>query len=195
MKTDIAYIYGLIDPRDGRIRYIGKNESAEKGWIIAKLLIENDPGANPSVNDNAVLISAVAADKYEEVKYLLYHGADPNLGSPINKAINIEMIRLLVENGGIVSTENFMVVIKSYKDLKYLLDHGANPGLEKSKILEKAITNIENEERGEKIFNIDFFGSLAFYIDNTDLSESQIKSAIGFVENYSGFNLKEYLLN
>jgi NUMOD1 domain/GIY-YIG catalytic domain len=24
MKTNIAYIYGLIDPRDGRIRYIGK---------------------------------------------------------------------------------------------------------------------------------------------------------------------------
>jgi hypothetical protein len=27
MKTDIAYIYALIDPRDNKIRYIGKTVS------------------------------------------------------------------------------------------------------------------------------------------------------------------------
>lgn len=30
MKTDIAYIYGLVDPRDNRIRYIGKTISPKK---------------------------------------------------------------------------------------------------------------------------------------------------------------------
>ena len=226
------------DPNIGQaLSYINSTVSPELGWTIAKTLIENDPGANPSTNDNALLINAVKNDKYEEAKYLLYHGADANLKAPIDHAKNIEMIRLLVEHHGRVSTENFTAVIQNYKDLKYLLDHGANPGVDKSKILRIAIEKVADEEQAIQIIdlllkhgakitdgnkrvfkdaaklykfkvlkylldklklidpviaNADWFGTLAFCADNS-LEPEQAKTMIRWLENYSGFDLKEYL--
>ena len=228
------------DPNIGQVLgYVNNKESTEKGLEIAKILIENDPGANPSINDNALLIAAVSADKYNFVKYLLYYGADPNLKTPIHKAKNIEMIRLLVENGGKVSTENFMAVIKSYKDLKYLLDHGANPSVDKSKILQKAVEQIDDEQQciqiidllikhgaritdgNKRVFKtagkffklkvlkylldelkkidpskltIEWFGTISFELTVVfEDNKEKARIILSFLENYSGFDLKEFL--
>ena len=119
---------------DAFIKYVKKND-------IEVLQIFTDAGFNVNTDfyTDYPIYYAAKAQKYEAVKFLLEHGANPNLGfnSPLNEAINKKnpkIAHLLIEHGAKVNIDDFMsghtllfnaIKKEQYEIAREMIEHGA----------------------------------------------------------------------
>ena len=119
---------------DAFIKYVKKND-------IEVLQIFTDAGFNVNTDfyTDYPIYYAAKAQKYEAVKFLLEHGANPNLGfnSPLNEAINKKnpkIAHLLIEHGSKDNIDDFMsghtllftaIKKKQYEIAREMIEHGA----------------------------------------------------------------------
>jgi len=94
---------------------------------ITKLL---EDGADPNTDNGKPLGNAVDADNKEVVEFLLKNGANSNIGAPISKSKNIDMVKILVKNDADLTRDVFIKFLSKIEDIEYLLDHGMNINFE-----------------------------------------------------------------
>ena len=109
--------------------------------------IVND-GADPNAAQGTPLHNAVAENNYEKAKMLLQEfEASPNIRATskgnklehtINKAQNLDMIKLLVAAGSELTQEVFKSITDDYEAIKYCLEQGLDPNFDNSLALRLA---------------------------------------------------------
>lgn len=109
----------------------------EKGISIEELrkCVTQD-GANINKLDGKALMNAVDENDFEKVKVCFELGALPNIKkgseSPIGKAQNLEMIKLLIEMGAEMVPDVFKNISNDPKALEYCLKAGLDPNFSNS---------------------------------------------------------------
>lgn len=161
-----------------------------KNIEMIRLLVENRARVSAK-NFEAVITN------YKDLKYLLEHGANPQIdkSEPLILAIKkienedeaIRVIDLLIKHGADIIDGNvraFRTCILNYKVkiLKYLLDK-----------VKPMFEEIRKTPKKAKFGTKSWFGNLYFFTDSSDLTIQQINYLKNFLEEYSGYDLKEFL--
>lgn len=115
---------------------IAEREIVKKGITIdqIKQYVKED-GADINKDSAIALTNAVEEGDYEKVKLCLELGASPNLKkgseSPIAKAKDLEIIKLLVSYGSDITGEVFDNIQQDPEATEYCLKHGLDPNFAK----------------------------------------------------------------
>lgn len=123
---------------------IAEREIVKKGLSIDQIKkYVTEDGADINKDDAKVLVNAVDEDDYEKAKFCLSLGASPNLGdknqSPMSKAQNIKMIKLLVSYGSDVTRSAFRNVLHDEESLEFCLKAGVDPNFSNSLPLRRSL--------------------------------------------------------
>ncbi len=119
---------------DSFIKYVKKNNIE-----IMQIFIDAGFDVNTDFYTDYPIYYATKHNRYEAAKFLLEHGANPNLGfnPPLIEAIkrkNPQIAHLLIENGAKVNVDDFMsgntilytaLKLKQYEIAQDLIEHGA----------------------------------------------------------------------
>jgi ankyrin repeat protein len=126
-------------------RVIANKEVVQEGISLKSLIKCYEDGADPNAQQGKPLINAVKENDFERTKWLLEHGAMPNMGSSIKSAQNLDMIKLLVSYGATLTNEIFAKAANDYGAVKFLIDAGMDVNFEQSLPLRKsvALNNLE----------------------------------------------------
>jgi DNA-binding transcriptional regulator YhcF (GntR family) len=120
-------------------RVIANKEVVQEGISLKSLIKCYENGADPNAQQGKPLINAVKENDFERTKWLLEHGAMPNMGSAIKSAQNLDMIKLLVSYGATLTNEIFAKAANDYGAVKFLIDAGMDVNFEQSLPLRKAV--------------------------------------------------------
>lgn len=123
---------------------IAEREIVKKGLSIDQIKkYVTEDGADINKDNAKALVNAVAEDDYEKAKFCLSLGASPNLGdvnqSPMSKAQNIKMIKLLVSYGSDVTNSAFRNVLNDEESLEFCLKSGIDPNFSNSLPLRRSL--------------------------------------------------------
>jgi hypothetical protein len=116
---------------------IAEREIIKKGLSIdqIKQYVKED-GANINKDNCVALLHAVEENNYEKSKVILELGGSPNLRSKadaiINKAQDLNMIKLLVSNGSELTGEVFNNICNELEAVEYCLKQGLDPNFDNS---------------------------------------------------------------
>lgn len=119
---------------DSFIKYVKKNDTE-----VLKIFTDAGFNVNTDFYTDYPIYYAAKSQKYEAAKFLLEHGANPNLGfnTPLSEAINkkdTKIAKLLIDYGAKVNIDDFMsghtllyIALKKeqYETAKYMIEHGA----------------------------------------------------------------------
>ena len=97
-----------------------------------------DDGADPNAGSGQPLHNAVSEDDLTKAAMLIEFGANPNirgtskgkLEHTINKANNLDMIKLLVAAGSELTQDVFKSITDDYEAIKYCLEQGLDPNFD-----------------------------------------------------------------
>ena len=123
---------------------VAEREIVRKGITIEQIkqYVKED-GADINKDNAKALVNSVEEDDYEKTKLCLSLGASPNLAkgneSPISKAKNIDMIKLLVKYGSDMTGSVFNNILHDIEALDYCLKAGLDPNFSNSMPLRKVI--------------------------------------------------------
>ena len=116
---------------------IAEREIVKKGLTIEKIkgYVKED-GANINKDNCVALLHAVEENDHEKAKVILELGGSPNLRTKsdaiINKAKDLDMIKLLVSNGSELTGEVFNNICNDVNAVEYCLKQGLNPNFDNS---------------------------------------------------------------
>jgi hypothetical protein len=116
---------------------LANREIIKKGLTIEQILkYVKEDGADINKDQGIALENAVSEDNLEKVKAILGLGASPNLktgpDAVISKAKNLDMIKLLVDNGSELTGEVFNGIANDISAVQYCLDAGLDPNFSNS---------------------------------------------------------------
>lgn len=116
---------------------LAEREIVKKGLSIEKILqYVKEDGADINKDRCVALLNAVEEGDYEKTKTILELGGSPNLRSKseaiINKAKNLEMIKLLVTYGSELTGEVFNNICSNLEAVEYCLKQGLDPNFDNS---------------------------------------------------------------
>lgn len=116
---------------------LAEREIIKKGLSIEKIkqYVKED-GANINKDNCVALLHAVEENNHEKAKVILELGGSPNLRSKsdaiVNKAQDLDMIKLLVSNGSELTGEVFNNICNDVNAVEYCLKQGLNPNFDNS---------------------------------------------------------------
>jgi ankyrin repeat protein len=116
---------------------VAEREIVKKGLSIEKIkqYVKED-GANINKDNCVALLHAVEENNHEKAKVILELGGSPNLRSKadaiVNKAQDLDMIKLLVSNGSELTGEVFNNICNDVNAVEYCLKQGLNPNFDNS---------------------------------------------------------------
>ena len=136
-------IFAQLKPMtDEEIRRREKAKIAEREIVKKGLSIEQikqyvkEDGANINKDNCVALLHAVEENNHEKAKVILELGGSPNLRSKadaiINKAQDLNMIKLLVSNGSELTGEVFNNICNDLEAVEYCLKQGLDPNFDNS---------------------------------------------------------------
>ena len=116
---------------------IAEREIVKKGLSIEQIkgYVKED-GANINKDNCVALLHAVEENNHEKAKVILELGGSPNLRNKseaiINKAKDLDMIKLLVSNGSELTGEVFNNICNDLEAVEYCLKQGLDPNFDNS---------------------------------------------------------------
>ena len=116
---------------------IAEREIVKKGLSVEQIkgYVKED-GANINKDNCVALLHAVEENNHEKAKVILELGGSPNLRSKadaiINKAQDLNMIKLLVSNGSELTGEVFNNICNDLEAVEYCLKQGLDPNFDNS---------------------------------------------------------------
>jgi ankyrin repeat protein len=116
---------------------IAEREIVKKGLSIEQIksYVKED-GTNINKDNCVALLHAVEENNLEKAKVILELGGSPNLRSKadsiINKAQDLDMIKLLVSNGSELTGEVFNNICNDLDAVEYCLKQGLDPNFDNS---------------------------------------------------------------
>ena len=116
---------------------IAEREIVKKGLSVEQIkgYVKED-GANINKDNCVALLHAVEENNHEKAKVILELGGSPNLRSKadsiINKAQDLDMIKLLVSNGSELTGEVFNNICNDLEAVEYCLKQGLDPNFDNS---------------------------------------------------------------
>ena len=116
---------------------IAEREIVKKGLSVEQIkgYVKED-GANINKDNCVALLHAVEENNLEKAKVILELGGSPNLRSKadsiINKAQDLDMIKLLVSNGSELTGEVFNNICNDLDAVEYCLKQGLDPNFDNS---------------------------------------------------------------
>jgi hypothetical protein len=116
---------------------VAEREIVKKGLSIEKIkqYVKED-GANINKENCVALLNAVEENDYDKVKVILELGGSPNLRGKtdaiINKAENLDMVKLLVSYGSELTGEVFNNLCSDVSGVEYCLKQGLDPNFDNS---------------------------------------------------------------
>ena len=136
-------IFDQLKPMtDEEIRRREKAKIAEREIVKKGLSIEQikgyvkEDGANINKDNCVALLHAVEENNHEKAQVILELGGSPNLRSKadaiINKAQDLDMIKLLVSNGSELTGEVFNNICNDLEAVEYCLKQGLDPNFDNS---------------------------------------------------------------
>jgi hypothetical protein len=140
IKDDLfAQLKPMTGPEVERRRRakIAEREIVKKGLTIEQIkgYVKED-GANINKDNCVALLHAVEENNHEKAKVILELGGSPNLRSKadaiVNKAQDLDMIKLLVSNGSELTGEVFNNICNDVDAVEYCLKQGLNPNFDNS---------------------------------------------------------------
>lgn len=140
IKEDLfAQLKPMTGPEVERRRRakIAEREIVKKGLTIEQIkgYVKED-GANINKDNCVALLHAVEENNHEKAKVILELGGSPNLRSKadaiVNKAQDLDMIKLLVSNGSELTGEVFNNICNDVDAVEYCLKQGLNPNFDNS---------------------------------------------------------------
>ena len=175
-------------------RHIGDaNLSLE---TLRRYVIED--GADINKDNAKALINAVIEDDMEKIKFCIEYGANPNLAkeeqAAISKTDNLEVIRILIENGAEMTNKVFINIMDDNDALTYCLEAGMDPNLNKSMPFRKACVgtfNKKTKELGHSYFQT-FKLLLEFGAEIADPDTGR-DTIIKYAAEYARMEILEYL--
>jgi len=156
-------------------------------------------GADINRDNGQALINAVEDDDIERVRMIFALGGTANLKkgseSAISKAKNLEMIKLLIENGSVLTNEVFKNIVCDDETLEFTLKAGADPNFSSN-------LPIRNVCKGswvkEKVFSANpdvgetFFGGYQLLMKyGADCEVNGVNIVFKWASEYSRFDVIE----
>lgn len=92
----------MVTSTEGRELSVAISNNAPLALI--KLLVDNEPDLNITVNKESFLVTAIKAQRADIVKYLLKSGADINFTNPLNQCadyIEMDVFNVMLSNGAV----------------------------------------------------------------------------------------------
>ena len=177
---------------------IAEREIVKKGLSIdqIKQYVKED-GANINKDNCVALLHAVEENNLEKAKVILELGGSPNLRSKvdsiINKAQNLDMIKLLVSNGSELTGEVFNNICNDLDAVEYCLKQGLDPNFDNSLPIRRSCKGSwkTKDDIGEGYYDV--FKLLVKY--GAKLSDSGGRNmAIKWAAEYGRLNFIDYML-
>ena len=177
---------------------IAEREIVKKGLSIDQIkgYVKED-GANINKDNCVALLHAVEENNLEKAKVILELGGSPNLRSKvdsiINKAQNLDMIKLLVSNGSELTGEVFNNICNDLDAVEYCLKQGLDPNFDNSLPIRRSCKGSwkTKDDIGEGYYDV--FKLLVKY--GAKLSDSGGRNmAIKWAAEYGRLNFIDYML-
>lgn len=116
---------------------LAEREIVKKGISIAKIIeYVKEGGADINKDRCVALLNSVEEDDYEKTKTILELGGSPNLREKadaiVNKALNLDMIKLLVTYGSELTSQVFNNICNDYDAVEFCLKQGLDPSFDNS---------------------------------------------------------------
>ncbi len=143
-KYDIKEdLFGFLKPMsDEEIKKkekakLAEREIVKKGISIAKIIeYVKEDGADINKDNCVALLNAVEENDLEKVKTVLELGGSPNLRTKsdaiINKALTLDMIKLLVSYGSELTSQVFNNICDDIDAVEFCLKQGLDPNFDNS---------------------------------------------------------------
>ena len=197
-------LFGQLKPMtDEEIRRREKAKIAEREIVKKGLSIDQiksyvrEDGANINKDNCVALLHAVEENNFEKAKVILELGGSPNLRSKvdsiINKAQNLDMIKLLVSNGSELTGEVFNNICNDLDAVEYCLKQGLDPNFDNSLPIRRSCKGSwkTKDDIGEGYYDV--FKLLVKY--GAKLSDSGGRNmAIKWAAEYGRLNFIDYML-
>jgi len=157
-----------------------------------------EDGADINKDNAAALTNAVNEDDYEKVKFCLTLGANPNLSkksdSPIAKAKNLDMIKLLVTYNAEMVGQVFENIVNDIDALEYCLKAGLDPDFAQSLPFRKIAKGSWKSRTDTGIGFLEPFKLLLKY--GASIKDERDRDMIlKWAAEYNRMNILEYLFN
>lgn len=177
---------------------IAEREIVKKGLSIEQIKsYVREDGANINKDNCVALLHAVEENNFEKAKVILELGGSPNLRSKvdsiINKAQNLDMIKLLVSNGSELTGEVFNNICNDLDAVEYCLKQGLDPNFDNSLPIRRSCKGSwkTKDDIGEGYYDV--FKLLVKY--GAKLSDSGGRNmAIKWAAEYGRLNFIDYML-
>ena len=177
---------------------IAEREIVKKGLSIEQIKsYVREDGANINKDNCVALLHAVEENNLEKAKVILELGGSPNLRSKvdsiINKAQNLDMIKLLVSNGSELTGEVFNNICNDLDAVEYCLKQGLDPNFDNSLPIRRSCKGSwkTKDDIGEGYYDV--FKLLVKY--GAKLSDSGGRNmAIKWAAEYGRLNFIDYML-
>jgi len=177
---------------------IAEREIVKKGLSIdqIKQYVRED-GANINKDNCVALLHAVEENNHEKAKVILELGGSPNLRSKadaiINKAQDLDMIKLLVSNGSELTGEVFNNICNDLEAVEYCLKQGLDPNFDNSLPIRRCCKGgwKTKDDIGEGYFDV--FQLLVKYGAKL-ADEGGRNMAIKWAAEYGRLNFIDYML-
>jgi hypothetical protein len=133
-----------------KIKKEAEREIVKRGITLEEIskLVRED-GADINISKGRPLVNAIEENDYERVKFCLEVGASPNItegaNSPIMKARDLKVIKLLVDYGALMHDELLFNVLSDPDSVQYCIDAGIDPKYDSSRMYVKCFKNGYNE--------------------------------------------------
>lgn len=178
---------------------IAEREIVKRGISIEQIkkYVKED-GANINKDNCVALLNAVEENDIEKAKVILELGGSPNLRSRsesiINKAQDIEMIKLLVSNGSELTGEVFNNVCNDISAVEYCLKQGLNPNFDNSLPIRRCCKGSwkSRDDLGEGYFDV--FKLLLKYGASIN-DDSGRNMPVKWAAEYGRFEFMDFLID
>lgn len=176
---------------------LAEREIVKKGISIEQIekYVKED-GADINRNHCAALLNAVEENNIEKVKKIIELGGNPNLKSGsdsiINKAQNLDMIKILVSAGSELTPEVFRGICKDADAVEYCLKAGLDPNFDNSLPYRQVIKGSykDRDNMGESY--MDSFKVLIKYGGKVYNKEGK-NMILRYAAEYGRFDILEYV--
>ena len=177
---------------------IAEREIVKKGLSVEQIkgYVKED-GANINKDNCVALLHAVEENNLEKAKVILELGGSPNLRSKadsiINKAQDLDMIKLLVSNGSELTGEVFNNICNDLEAVEYCLKQGLDPNFDNSLPIRRCCKGgwKTKDDIGEGYFDV--FQLLVKYGAKL-ADEGGRNMAIKWAAEYGRLNFIDYML-
>jgi len=178
---------------------LAEREIIKKGLSIEQIKqYVREDGANINKDNCVALLHAVEENNHEKAKVILELGGSPNLRSKadaiINKAQDLDMIKLLVANGSELTGEVFNNICNDLEAVEYCLKQGLDPNFDNSLPIRRCCKGgwKSKDDIGEGYFDV--FQLLVKYGARL-ADEGGRNMAIKWAAEYGRLNFIDYMIS